>query len=44
MKGAGSEPMEIPVICRKDKLPKLKKQISRIKSMVTFKNLYQKLS
>ena len=43
MKGAGSEPLEISVICRKDILPKLKKQLSRRKSISSFKEALSKV-
>ena len=43
MNGAGSELMGIPVICRKGKLPKLKKQLKRRKLMASFREALSKV-
>lgn len=44
IKIAESDTMEVPMICQKDKLPKLKKELSIIKLMASFKDVYQKFS
>ena len=43
MIGAGSEPIGVPVICQKDKLTKLKKQLPRRKSMNNFNEAVSKV-